>query len=69
MPSDSEPSGSEHRDLGDMLGQVGSASGPYRFEALRARAEAREAVKQSGYKSPVRRLFERLFLRRQDRDS
>jgi hypothetical protein len=71
MPPGSDPNGRErHPTLGDMLGQTGGQAGePLRTDRFRARAEAQEAARLAGYKSPLRRLIERLLPRRQERGS
>jgi hypothetical protein len=58
------------RRLGDMLGQApGAEAAAESKEALyEARAEIAREAKLAGYKSPLRRLFERLFLRRKGDD-
>lgn len=58
------------RRVGDMLGQApGAEAAAERKEALyAARAEAAREAKLAGYKSPLRRLIDRLFSRRKDED-
>ncbi len=65
------PSRSERRaSAGDMLGQTGRpVSGQRWADAQMARAEAARAAREAGYKSPLRRLLERLLPRRRDRGS
>jgi hypothetical protein len=56
--------------LGDMLGQnVGEGYAQRKADLYMARAEAARAARRAGYKSPLRRLIERLLPRRQQRDS
>jgi len=59
------------RRVGDMLGQAPFAEdAAERKEALlEARAEAAREAKLAGYKSPLRRLFDRLFSRPEDEGS
>jgi hypothetical protein len=58
------------RRVGDMLGQAPFAEeAAQRKEALlEARAEAAREAKLAGYKSPLRRLVDRLFARGKNED-
>ena len=58
------------RRVGDMLGQApgAEAEAESREALFEARAGAAREAKLAGYKSPVRRLIERLFSRRTDDD-
>jgi hypothetical protein len=60
--------GDRDRRVGDMLGQAPFAEeAAQRKEALyEARAEAAREAKLAGYKSPLRRVIDRLFSRRKD---
>jgi hypothetical protein len=62
--------GDRDRRVGDMLGQApGAEAAAERKEArYEARAEAARAARLAGYKSPLRRLAERLFSRRKGPD-
>ena len=58
--------GERDREVGDMLGQAPGAMGAADRKAARymAQADAARAAREAGYKSPLRRLAERLFMRR-----
>jgi hypothetical protein len=67
----SDPDGSEPRaSLGDMLDRnAGEGYAQRKADVYMARAEAERAARQAGYKSPLRRLIERLFPAHQERGS
>jgi hypothetical protein len=71
-PQEVRPISFSERDrrLGDMLGQApGAEAAAEGREALfEARAEAAREAKLAGYKSPLRRLIERLLGRRPEAD-
>jgi hypothetical protein len=74
MPSEDQPGGREHwSSLGDMLDETARPApglrGQTRRDVMMARAEAERAARLAGYKSPLRRLVERLLPRRQGRGS